>query len=265
MAKTNVAKMVWQEAKEFAERNAVVLVPLGNVEPSGRHSVMGGEIFIADYVADGVAAKTGSFRLPTLPFGYCPTFMGFPGTVTLQAATLEAILYDICHSLVRHGFDHICIVDNHSGNEGVIEQAARRVKADHGVLLANMLLPPIMRAVSKDLYPDLAAVHGHGGEPGVSARLYLCPEDMRLDLAASAGETRGSYHGLPVSNTTVKHGGASWTLYLDFGDTNPTGGTGDASQASAARGKVILDRMVDFGAEVIEQFRTIPTRLPAAR
>jgi len=258
MPKTNIARMVWPEVRDAVARNPVVLVPLASIEPSGQHSVMGGEIFIADYFADGVASRTESLRLPTMPFGYAPNFLGFPGTVSLRPASLGAVLADVCHSILRHGFDHILIVNNHSGNEAIVEQTARAFKADTGVLLANVLLPPIMQAVSKDLYPDLAKVHGHGGEPGVSARLFLCPEDMRLDLATPS-EPRG-YHGLKVSGTTVQQGPARWALYLDFGDTNPSGGTGDAREADAARGKVIMERMVTCGVEIVEAFRAIPTR-----
>lgn len=259
MLKTNIARMVWPEVKEAVDRNAAVLVPLASIEPSGRHSVMGGEIFVADYFADGVAARTGSVRIPTVPFGYAPNFMGFPGTVSLKATTLGSVLEDVCHSLLQHGFDHILIVDNHSGNEAIVEQTARRFKADTGVLLANILLPPVMQAVSKDLYPDLAAVLGHGGEPGVSARLFLCAEDMRLDLAAKS-DTK-SYQELKVSGTTVQQGVSRWTLFLDFGDTNVSGGTGYPFDANAERGKTILERMVDYGVEVVETFRRIPTRL----
>ena len=258
MRKTNVARMVWPEVEEALARKAVVLVPLASIEPSGRHSVMGGEIFIAEYFADQVAARTESVRLPTLPFGYAPNFLGFPGTVSLRPETLSAVLGDVCRSFLQHGFDHILIVNNHSGNEAIVEQTARVIKRDTGVLIANVLLPPIMQAVAKDLYPDLGRVHGHGGEPGVSARLFLCPEDMRLDLATRSEPQ--TYHGLKVSGTTVQHGQARWTLYLDFADTNSSGGTGDATGADAERGRVIMERLVASGVEIVNSFRRVPTR-----
>lgn len=258
MPKTNVARMVWPEVKDAVRRGAVVLVPLASIEPSGRHSVMGGEIFIADYFAEHVAERTGAVRLPTMPFGYAPNFLGFPGTISLETSTLAAVLHDTCRSLLHHGFDHILIVNNHSGNEAVVEQAARRLKAETGVLIGNVLLPPVMQTVSKDLYPDLAAVQGHGGEPGVSARLFLCPDDMRLDLAD--GPSTAPYHGLKVSGTSVHQPPGRWTLYLDFEDTNPSGGTGDPRQASAERGRTIMGRMVDYGVGVVETFRNIPTK-----
>jgi creatinine amidohydrolase len=258
MPKTNIARMTWPEVKEAVDRNAVVMIPIASIEPSGRHSVMGGEIFVADYFTEGVAVRTSSVWLPTIPFGYAPNFMGFPGTVNLQASTLVAVLEDVCHSMLHHGFDHIMIVDNHSGNEPIVEQVARKVRQETGVVLAKVLLPPIMQAASKDLYPNFEAVHGHGGEPGVSARLFLCPDDMRLDLAVKTETTL--YQGLKVLGSSVPQPPGSWTLYLDYHETNPSGGTGDPFGADADRGKVIMERMVDYGAQVVEKFRTVPTR-----
>lgn len=258
MTKTNVARMTWPEVQDALDRKAVVMVPLASIEPSGRHSVMGGEQFIADYFCEGVAARTGSIWLPAMPFGYAPNFMHFPGTVTLQPATLEAVLLDVLHSVAKHGFEHILIVDNHSGNEPIVEQAARKFRQQTGMLVAKVILPPIMQAVAKDLYPDMAAVHGHGGEPGVSARLFLCPEDMRMDLAVKSEAV--PFQGMKVAGTTVKQGAVSWTLFLDFHETNPSGGTGYPFDADPEKGRIIMERMVDRGVEIVEAFRQVQTR-----
>lgn len=148
-------------------------------------------------------------------------------------------------------------MNNHSGNEAIVEETARAFKVEAGMRLANVLLLPIMQSVVEDLYPDLAKAHRHDGELGVSAQLFLCPEDMGLDLAAQS-ESR-TYHGLKVSGTTLQQGVAR-RLYPDFGDTNPSGGSGDARDADAGRGKTIMDRPVACGIDIVEAFRKIPTR-----
>lgn len=258
MAKTNIGRMVWPEVEEASRRGAVVLLPLASIEPSGRHSVMGGEVHIADHFAEKVAERTGSLWVPTMPFGYAPSFMGFAGAITLRPSTLEGVIVDVCRSLLHHGFDHIVVVNNHSGNEAIVEQAARLLRKENGVLLAKVLLPPIMRAAASDLYEDMSKVRGHGGEPGVSARLYLTPDDMRLDLAEDTATK--TFQGLTVSGTSVKQGMADWTLYVDYHEVNSTGGTGVPFNADPERGRVILERMVDYGVEVVETFRRLSTR-----
>lgn len=256
--KTCVTRMVWPEVQEALDRNATVLIPLASVEPSGRHAVMGGESFIADYFTQGVAERTGSIWLPTMPFGYAPNFMDFPGTITLKSSTLAVVLEDVCLAVIHHGFDHLFIVDNHSGNEAVVEQVARKIRKDTGIIMGNVLLPPVMQAVAKDLYQDLKSVLGHGGEPGVSARVFLCPDDMRIDLAVKTEVV--PYHGLKVVGNKVQQGDASWTLFLNFRETNPSGGSGYSFEPDAEKGKIIMNRMVDWGVKVVESFKSIPTK-----
>lgn len=260
VAKTELARMTWPEAAEAAKRGAVAMLPLASIEPSGRHSVMGGEIHIVEHVCEHVAKRTGAFRLPTVPFGYASTFMGFPGAITLRPQTLVDVIVDSATSLIRHGFEHVLIVNNHSGNEAVVEQAARQVREQTGVVLGKVLLPPIMRRAAEDLYQDLSSLHGHGGEPGVSVRLYLTPDDMRLDLAEPT--TTRDLQGLPIAGTTVKGARGPWTLFVDYHETNLHGGTGDASGPDPEKGKLVLDRLVDFGVEVVEAFAKVDTRIP---
>lgn len=256
MAKTSVARMVWPEAQEALDRQAVVMIPLASIEPSGRHSIMGGEQLIAEYFCEQVAARTGAVWLPTIPFGYAPSFMGFPGSVTLRSETLAAVLEDTIRSVIHHGFAHIMIVDNHTGNEAVVEQVARKLRAETGLLIGNIWLPAMMRQVAEELYENLPAVHGHGGEPGCSVRLYLAPDDMRLDLAVQT-EIK-PYHGVKVAGTKVKEGPSHWTLFLDYHETNPSGGSGVPFGADPEKGRQVLERMTEWGVKVIEQFREIP-------
>lgn len=258
MAKTSLSSMVWPEVQEALERKAVVMIPLASVEPSGRHSYMGGEQVIVEAFCEGVAARTGAIWLPTMPFGYAPNFMGFPGTISLQPCTLADVIYDVCKSVIHHGFDHLMIVDNHTGNEATVEMVAQRIRDETGVILGNIWLPPVMRAVANDLYPDLAAVHGHGGEPGCSVRLYLRPDEMRMDLAVKT-EIR-PVQGLKVSGRNVKVGSSTWQVFVRFDETSPSGGTGYPFDASEEKGRIVVERMIDWGVQALESFQGFNTR-----
>lgn len=258
MKKTCVARMVWPEVKEALDRNATVLIPLASIEPSGRHAIMGGESVIADYFCQGVAEKTDSIWLPSMPFGYAPTFMDFPGAITLKTETLAAVLEEVVLSMLHHGFDHIMIVDNHSGNEAVVELVARKIRKDTGVILGSMLLPPVMKSLAQDLYPNLDEVHGHGGEPGVSVRVFLAPQDMRIDLATKTVIT--PYHNQKVAGNKIKQDGLTWNLFLNYKETNPDGGSGYPFEPDPEKGKIIMDRMIDWGIKVIDTFKSLPTK-----
>jgi creatinine amidohydrolase len=55
---------------------------------------------------------------PAQAYGYTPTYMAYPGTMTLRLETLLAVLGDLVESLHRHGFRRVLIVNGHGGNNG---------------------------------------------------------------------------------------------------------------------------------------------------
>lgn len=253
--KTSILRMVWPEVQEAIKRGAAVLIPLASIEPSGRHSIMGGESFIVEHWCEEVTKQTGDIYLPTMPFGYAPSLAHFPGGVTLRNDTLVSVIVDVVRSMQHHGFKHIMIVDNHSGNEAAIEQAARIIRNESGYILGNVLLPPIMRDFAEDIFDDLAIRHGHGGEPGVSVRQYLAPDDMRIDLAKETDHQL--FQGLEVFGNKVTYKDASFMLYMEYSQTNPHGGSGDPFKPDSEKGKVVLDRMIDWGIGMMETFKKL--------
>ena len=55
---------------------------------------------------------------PAQPYGYTPSYMAFPGTMTLKLQTLLAVLSDLIGSLHHHGFTRVLVVNGHGGNNG---------------------------------------------------------------------------------------------------------------------------------------------------
>ena len=258
--KTNILRMVWPEVLEALERGAAVMIPLASVEPSGRHAVMGGESFIVERWCEEVSQKSGDLYLPTMPFGYAPSLAHFPGGVTLRNETLVALIVDVIRSMQHHGFTHIMVVDNHSGNEAAVEQAASIIRQESGLMVGNTLLPPIMKNFADDLFDNLAARHGHGGEPGVSVRQYLCPDDMRIDLAKETEHRL--FQGMKVTGNKVSFKNASFMLYMEYSQTNPHGGSGDPFCPDPEKGKIVLDRMIEWGAEMMGAFKKLDLYSP---
>mgnify|MGYP002738188421 CR=1 FL=1 len=255
--------MTWPEAAEARDRDAVVLLPLASVEPSGRHSVMGGEQHIVEAFCERVATETGALVMPTIPYGYAPSFMAFPGTVTLEPNTFADVVYDSVASMLKHGFTRVLIINNHSGNNALVAEVAERVRQTFGRIVASIPLPSVMKEITQTNHPDAMKLHGHGGEPGVSIRTYLTPEAMRPDLYEPHEPIR--HNGLTFAGSNVKTAGVTWNFYLNYHETNVHGGSGDGSHPSAELGKQILEEMIAAGVEIVRTFSTLETTLPGAK
>lgn len=258
--KMQLDRMVWPEAAEARDRDATVLLPLASVEPSGRHSVMGGEQHIVEAFCERVANATNAVVMPTIPYGYAPTFMAFPGTVTLEPNTFTSVVFDAVASMLRHGFTRVIVVNNHSGNNALVAEVAERVRQEFGRIIASIPLPSIMKEITAANHPEAMKLHGHGGEPGVSIRTYLTPDAMRPDLYEP--HTPITHGGMNFAGSNVKTAEVTWNFYLNYHETNVHGGSGDGSAPSAELGEQIFNEMVAAGTEIIRAFETLQTTLP---
>jgi creatinine amidohydrolase len=101
------------------DRTPVLLLPVGAVEPHGPHGPLGTDALISagmcrravDVLADDRAVRV--LILPPLPYGVTKFAAAFPGTVGVSAATLRALVTDVCVGLADAGLPHVVIVNNH--------------------------------------------------------------------------------------------------------------------------------------------------------
>src|SRR4051812_21945384 len=77
-------------AIEHGSRTAVL--PLAAIEQHGPHLPLSMDADHADALAVRIARKLGTaLVLPTVRVGFSPHHLGFPGTLSLRASTLEAL------------------------------------------------------------------------------------------------------------------------------------------------------------------------------
>ena len=100
------------------EPPVVALLPVGAVEAHGPHLALVTDVVIA--VAAAEASLPGLRRLalnpillPPLPYTAAPFAAAFPGTISVRAATVTALLADVAASLERQGVAALVVVNAH--------------------------------------------------------------------------------------------------------------------------------------------------------
>ncbi len=58
------------------------------------------------------------------------------GTITVRAATLNALIYDVAKSLIHHGFNRLVFVNGHTSNVKVVDPVMRKLRYETGALIA---------------------------------------------------------------------------------------------------------------------------------
>lgn len=255
----SLGRLSWTEVAEAAERNPVVLLPIGAIEQHGPHLPVHEDSIVAEWSAYKIAELTdGEVDLlvaPALHYGHSPTFRGFAGNLSFSAETLKAAVKDIIESLVESGFRRIIVVDNNGGNVAPVAGAAFDSRRDLGVLIGHLYPWQLGYGLMRDVYDDPAAVYGHGAEPELSAMLAIFPDQVDLAKAESGGLTSPA-GWTPTSYSDAKIGDYSipGTVFWDFSEISENGVTGDVSVASSETGEEWIRRVMGFCAEYVREY-----------
>ena len=107
----------WQMVEDYLRHDDRAVLPLGSIEQHAGLS-LAVDATLSEAVAAASAEPLGVPVFPAQPYGFTPTYMAYPGTMTLRLETLLTVLRDLITSLRHHGFRRVLIVNGHGGNNG---------------------------------------------------------------------------------------------------------------------------------------------------
>jgi creatinine amidohydrolase len=231
-------RLTWPEvAEQVASGDRTAVLALGSTEQHGPHLTLDTDSRIAAALARRFCERVPeAIALPALTLGCAREHLAFPGTLSLDESTLEAVLVDVARSTARAGFARLFVFSAHGGNETLLERVAPALAA---------AAAPARVIVHAALARTTALLHGRAAEDGVAAPeaghhagevetsmlLQLAPSSVRRDRLA-AGRL-----DLPEP--------ASQLFYPSLRDNAPDGTVGDPRRAAATRGRDYLDRWTD--------------------
>ncbi len=261
-----LGEMPWTEVQEAIAAGATAVVPLGSIEEHGPHTPIGDYIII-DEIAARAAEATGDVVTPIMPFGYSEYFRNYPGTITLRASTLGAVLTDTIECLLGHGFPRIAIVNGHAGNTGLVELVTRRFRRTRGLVIPSIAPFALVQTpeVVERVYGTRVDL-GHGGEPVGSLMMHVRPGRVQMARAGAWG--RRKVFGCPTDGLgAIKVEGMRIAVPLDMEDVAPpgTGSLSDPSPASPDRGRQLFLHAVDACAKFLRWFRGVDPYLGTGR
>ena len=238
MSERRLARMTAHDLKLGGFDKAVIAV--GSTESHGEHLPHGTDTMVAEHLAEAAAERVeGLLVLPSLPFGMSAHYASFPVAITLTTETLTRVLREVLESLLAHGVLRLLIVNGHDGNIPAIEAATREFRVEHPEMRVAVLEEWWVTA--GELLPEGTFEAwgglGHGGEGETSMMLALEPGLVDMERA------RGAIPDLP------EHVQFKWT----FDELTPYAATGDPTKATAEKGAMMRDALVECLVSFIEE------------
>jgi creatinine amidohydrolase len=179
------ATATWPEVEVYLARRPVAVLAFGAQEEHGPHAPLATDTLLAAHLARRLAAALDALLLPPVPYGETWSTSGYPGTVSLSFATLQAIAIDLGRSLQAGGMEALIVINGHFGNRAPLEQAARAL---HGEGFPVLLLDyPGLAQLAGEICESAPAAPGfyHADEVETSMLLACAPETVKLERAVA--------------------------------------------------------------------------------
>lgn len=194
----------WPEVERYLQSCRGVILPLGSTEQHGPTGAIGTDALTAEAVALEVGRRSGVLVTPAQNFGMAEHHLGFAGTVSLQPATLMALLHDVILSLARHGFERIYVINGHGGNIATCRAAFSQAYATAAsrqlpgadrlrCRLANWFTAAPVIKLARELYGDREGHHATPSE--IALTLHLEPSLLAAQRPLPEAAPAGPIHG----------------------------------------------------------------------
>ncbi|MBM3567858.1 MAG: creatininase family protein [Alphaproteobacteria bacterium] len=236
------------EVAALARQNAIVIAPIGATEQHGPHLPSMVDWRLAQEVAQRAARlmrpRQPVVVTPTMPFGMSEHHMSLSGTITLDYATMAALVGCVVESAIRHGFRRIFVLNGHGGNTEALRTIVTELTVKHKLPLATGTYWDIAAGpIAKLLDRQDALLHACEAE--TSMIMALAPE---LVDAETLSQIQGPYVKGLSAIPGVNAGVYRWR---QLSSRSPIGVIGDASTANADKGKRLIEAIAQALADAL--------------
>jgi creatinine amidohydrolase len=250
-------RLTWPEVRRAVAEDRVCLIPAGTLEDHGPHLPLDADTRIATEICGRAAAEIPEqvVLLPPIIHGYTPHHMEFPGPITIGWDTFVRYCTDIGTSLARHGFKRILYLNGHGSNIPLVEMAARLVALEHPDVLAAaafyLTSEEAMRVID-EVRESQPGGMGHACELETSIYLHLDPGAVDMEKAVDENSfPEGQHAWMDWSDGPLK-------LMPWWNAISHTGVHGDATKATAEKGKSLFEAAVSECVSFVRELRDKP-------
>lgn len=248
--------LTWKQVEALDKKSSLIILPTAAIEQHGHHLPLATDTLLNNYVLgralELIPATLPVYALAPICYGKSNEHLGFPGTLSVSASTLMAVVHDVAQSVAAAGFKRLVIYNSHGGNSSLLDVMARDLRAEFDL--------QVFRLGSGVKLPGLnaqeAAFGYHAGEVETSLLLAATPDLVHTDKYTSAYIRK-----LDEPGQLLPENGPATYAWLTR-DISPSGVMGDPTGSTAEKGEQWREAMAQGIADVLDEmfaFRNLQT------
>ena len=229
----NFAYLNWKQVEALPKDKTLLILPTAAIEQHGHHLPLATDTLINNLLLGRALAllppELPIYALPPICYGKSNEHIGFPGTMSVSAATFMAVVRDLGASIAASGFKKLVLYNTHGGNTSLVDVLARDLRAEFGLRTFSLFGSPgaTFEGVSKQ-----ERTYGfHAGEIETAFLLHATPELVHTE------EYTSNYIARVDAPELLKPEGSAANFAWLTKDIAPSGVMGDPSPATAENGE----------------------------
>jgi len=245
----------WPELGERVKEQPVVVLPIGSVEDHGYHLPLDTDNFLISSICEEAAKRANGdiLLLPLIPYGFETHHMDFTGTIDIRQEHLLNFVLDITKSVAHHGFKRILIADGHGSNMPILELVARRTILETDSLCGCFIWPGLATKAIKEVRESEKSGMAHAGELETSVYLHIAGEKVQMNKAVrDIGMPESEFIWMDLMEGSPVRLMDEWTRF------SKSGVYGDPTIATAEKGKVVFEAVVDGFLRLVRELKNRP-------
>ena len=233
----------WPELKEYVDQDALIILPVGELEEHSLYLPVDCDARIASYLSAQIAEEVQEdipvLVMPAVWSGYTPKAVAkWPGAMRLRPQVFAEMIHDICASLAEMGFSKLLMLDCHGQHGPMLNMATKLIADEYGYYYTVASPVPFSAKEFNEIRKSPRGGCSHSGEWEASLLMLICPELVKTEQFC--GDDLLKHHSDFVAGDAC-YGGQK-VVWSTFGIQEPKyGACGDPTEASAETGQVIVD------------------------
>jgi creatinine amidohydrolase len=239
--------LTWKQVEALDKLSTLIILPTAAIEQHGHHLPLATDTLLNNFILgralELISPQLPAYALAPICYGKSNEHLGFPGTLSVSASTMMAVVRDVAQSVHSSGFKRLVIYNSHGGNSSLLDVMARDLRAEFGLQVFRLGAGVKLSGLGE----QEGAYGYHAGEVETSLLLAATPDLVETDKYTSAYIRKIGEPG-----KLVPENGASTYAWLTR-DISPSGVMGNPAASTKEKGERWREEMARHLAEVIEE------------